>query len=85
MDDMERQMSHFEFGLEPVAKLVARSPASFKVNPKGARPYLLRVWTFQPHGQLTAISETDSLRSLRAVPFALASSVGVPSITNRYW
>ena len=50
MGDMERQMSHFEFGLKPVVKLVAKPPASFKVNPKGARPNSLRVEEAGVHG-----------------------------------
>ena len=38
-----------------------------------------------PYGiQLTAMSETRSLRSLRVMPLAFGSSVGFPSTTNRY-
>jgi hypothetical protein len=36
-------------------------------------------------GQLTEMSDTRSLHSLRAMPFALGSSIGSPSTMKRYW
>jgi hypothetical protein len=50
MGDVEGQMPHFKFGLKPVVKLVAGPSSSFKVNPKGARPNLLRVEEAGVHG-----------------------------------
>src|SRR5260221_9976808 len=42
-------------------------------------------WKIGFHDQLTAMSETRSLRSLRAMPLPFGSSVGVPSTRNTYW